>query len=127
MTTFCTKFFAAECKLGLSDLSSTTQREDESLIAYVNRFKEVALDYKEIISEEELIRVCINRMQAEYKVPIENHMSSYFAELMFGVSNTKATVAKMRKAMPDKRIATENWNIPPFSKRRKEVATVDKC
>ena len=52
-------------------------------------------------------------------------MSLNFAELMFRVSNTEATVAKMHKAMPDKRIAAENWNRPPFSKRWKEVATVD--
>lgn len=77
--------------------------EDESLTTYVNRFKEIALDCKEIILEEELIRVSINGMQAKHKVHIENYMSSNFVKLIFRVSNTEATVVKIHKAMPNKK------------------------
>lgn len=52
---FCTKFFIAQLNISLKIFATKAQTLKESLIAYLNRFKEKALDCYEIILEKELI------------------------------------------------------------------------
>lgn len=94
-TVFCSKFFIAKCKISLTDLANERQLVHESLSNYVNRLKNNVLDWNEIIAEKELIRFCINGMQLEYKVHIENHTTSEFAALMNKVEITESTVIAM--------------------------------
>lgn len=121
VATFCTKFIILEHKLSLSNLSSEKKEENESLTVYVNTFKENVLDCKEIISEIELIQLCIKGICDEYKIHIENHIVPNFVELMIKVKNTKKLVASIQKAMPYKA-----WNKSTFFKRKIEVDVVEK-
>ena len=49
---------------------------------YVTRFKERALDCKEIVSEVSLMGLCIKGLETKYRVHIENHMFNNFSELI---------------------------------------------
>lgn len=52
---FCTSFFVAQWKINLAILVLEVQKIHESLTNYVNKFKEITLDYNEIMGEKELI------------------------------------------------------------------------
>ena len=56
---FCPKFFIAEHKLSITDLADEPQKKSEPLAEYVTRFKERALDCKEIVPEASLINICV--------------------------------------------------------------------
>lgn len=53
------------------------------------RFKEKALDCKEMIFECSLVGLCISELQTKYRLHIKNHAIHDFSELMTRVKNTK--------------------------------------
>ena len=123
---FCTKFFIAEHKLSIADLADEPQKESEPLAEYVTRFKERALDCKEIVPEASLINICVKGMQTKYRVFIENHVIQNFAELIIRVKSTEASVADMgSREVVQNKFQKWNNNRPPFPKRKRVINVVE--
>lgn len=125
VATFCIKFFVAENKPSLTDLFNEVQKKKESLTAFVNKFKERALDCSEIVSEKELIHICIKGMEANYKMHIVNHTIPNFAELIDKVKKTEATVIEIHKVEVSKKTNRELRHVSSFPKRKREVSLVE--
>ena len=84
----------------------------------MTRFKERALDCTEVVSEKELIHICIKGMQANYKVHIVNHTIPNFSEVMDKPKNTEATVSKICKVEVPEKTNREAKNMSSFLKRK---------
>ena len=95
VSSFCTKIFIATPTLEIVDLSKDPQRKNESPSDYVIKFKERALDCKDIISEASLVGICVSGLQS--KLHIENHVVLEFSELMIRVKNTEASLSEAGK------------------------------
>ena len=94
---FCAKFYMAEDRLSIVDLTSERQRNGEALTTYVQRFRERALDCEETVPEKELVKLCIKGMFAEYRIYIENHAIYDFAGLLTKARNTEATTSRLTR------------------------------
>lgn len=70
-TLFNAKFFHAEANFTLAKRGPTRQHSNEDLDVYVRKFRENALYYCDLVSEEMLINVCLHVMIEEYRVLLE--------------------------------------------------------
>ena len=97
--------------------------KNESPSEYVIRFKERALDYKDIIFETFLVGICVSGLQSKYKL-YRNHVIPDFSELMIRVKNTSASLSEADKE--EFHGGVRKWgNRPPFLKRKREVNVVE--
>ncbi|PON90211.1 hypothetical protein TorRG33x02_140610 [Trema orientale] len=98
-------------------------------MAYVNRFKERALDCEDSVTEEQMIKMCIKRMDPECKIYVMGHVITNFADLMQTAKDTEETMAEVSKknrvrinaATPSNR-----WNKSFPNKRKREVSVVER-
>ena len=79
MDVFCTKYFHGEETVTLATLQATKQRNDEDLMEYIKRFRDIALDYYDHCKEKTLVEMCMKNMIREYRVVLENLEISQFA------------------------------------------------
>lgn len=75
------------------------------MITYIERFKEKALDCKEMIREDELINLCIKGMRMEYK-------ASNFAELMEKVKKIDMSITSLQKKIEEPTGGTWSKHLP---------------
>ena len=88
------EFFIAAPKVEIADLSKDPQRKDKSPSNYIAKFKERALDCKDVIYETSLVRICVSGLQSKYRLHIENHVILDFSELMIRVKNTEPSLTE---------------------------------
>ena len=81
----------------IADLSKDPQKKNESSFGYVVRFKERALDCKDVTFEASLVGIRVSGLQSKYRLHIENHVIPDFSELMIRVKNTEASLSEVDK------------------------------
>ena len=108
----------------ITDLSKDPQRKNESPSNYLVRFKERALDCKDVISETSLVGICVSGLRSKYRLHIENHVILDFSKLMIWVKNTEASLSEADKE--EFHGGARKWgNKPPFLKRKRDVNVVE--
>ena len=76
---FCTKYFHGEDIVTLATLQATKQRNDEDLMEYIKRFRDIALDCYDHCEERTLVEMCTTNMIREFRAVLENLEISLFA------------------------------------------------
>ena len=99
---FCTKYFHVEDKIALFTLHNTKQGPTESLLPYIKRFKDVALDCFGNHEKLELVEIYITNMLTEYRAHLENLDIVRFMALLQKAGKTglsvKAQVEKPKRS-----------------------------
>ena len=76
---FCTKYFHSEETVTRATLQATKQRNNEDLMEYIKRFKDIELDCYDHCEDRTLVEMCMTNMIREYRVVLENLEISQFA------------------------------------------------
>ena len=79
---FYTKYFHGEETITLATLQATKKRNDEDLMEYIKRFKDIALDCYDHCEERTLVVMCMTNMIREYRAILENLEIPQFAQLL---------------------------------------------
>ncbi|PON49129.1 hypothetical protein PanWU01x14_232150 [Parasponia andersonii] len=98
-------------------------------MANVNRFKERALDCEDSVTEEQMIKMCIKRMDPECKIYVMGHVITNFADLMQTAKDIEETMAEVRKKdrVKSNSSAPNNaWNKSFLNKRKRKVSVVER-
>ena len=98
---FCIKYFHEEETVTLATLQSIKQKNDEDLMEYIKRFRDIALDCYDHYEERTLVEMCMTNMIREYRVVLENLEISQFAQLL----QKAKKIAQSVKPSSDKRNA----------------------
>ena len=78
-----------------------------------------------MVFEKGLIRICINGMLTPYRIHIENHVITNFADLMFRVNNTEASMSQMYVPTPVQTTPSQGaTSVTPY-KRKRMIAMID--
>ncbi|XP_026439296.1 uncharacterized protein LOC113337984 [Papaver somniferum] len=78
---FLGKFYSSKRKITSIDLSKSGQRTREEIGKYILRFRRLALDCHEDISEGELVEICVRGMIPVFKRSLINFRFQTFVEL----------------------------------------------
>ena len=98
---FCIKYFHEEETVTLATLQPIKQKNDEDLMEYIKRFRDIALDCYDHYEERTLVEMCMTNMIREYRVVLENLEISQFAQLL----QKAKKIAQSVKPSSDKRNA----------------------
>ena len=79
---FCSKYFHGEETVMLAILQATKQRNDENLMEYIKRFRNIALDCYDHCEERTLVEMCMTNMIREFRAVLKNLEISQFAQLL---------------------------------------------
>ena len=69
---FCTKYFHGKETVMLATLQATKQRNDEDLMEYIKRFRDIVLDCYDHYEERTLVEMCMTNMIREFRAVLEN-------------------------------------------------------
>ncbi|GKV11462.1 hypothetical protein SLEP1_g22721 [Rubroshorea leprosula] len=82
----------SEERITALDLHNTRQCTSEDLMAYVKRFKDLALECCSGHVESFLVEICINNMFLEYHAVLENIEINQFARLLYVARRTAISI-----------------------------------
>ena len=112
---FCTKYFHGEETITLATLQATKKRNDEDLMEYIKRFKDIALDCYDHCEERTLVEMCMKNIIREYRVVLENLEIPQFAQLLQKSRKTTQSV----KPGANKRNSQQAMAISTVERKRK--------
>ncbi|KAF7826492.1 reverse transcriptase [Senna tora] len=92
---FCGKFFESQPTVHVMDLGRVKQRNGEDAIAFIKRYRDLALECKEAMPEADLVYGCVTNMSSSVRLFLEQANITTFAEL---IERAQRTVASMKKA-----------------------------
>ena len=99
----------------LATLQATKQRNDDDLMEYIKRFRDIALDCYDHCEERTLVEMCMTNMIREFRAVLENLKISQFAQLLQKARKTAQSV----KPNSDKRNAPQAMAVSTRERRRK--------
>ena len=112
---FHAKFFSVAEKVTTISLSREAQGDMESLLRYVDRFRDRAMECHDNTSEEDLVQLCIHGMIRDYRVHLINHSFKTFSDLLVAARNLAKDVRPVPKTYRD---------VRPSGARRYPTASV---
>ncbi|XP_075646666.1 uncharacterized protein LOC142617604 [Castanea sativa] len=81
---FYTKYFHGEETVTLATLQAIKQKNEEDLMEYIKRFRDIALDCYDYCEEKTLVEMCMTNMIREYRAILENlEISQWIANGVF--------------------------------------------
>ena len=78
---FYAKFFHVEQRTTVLSLTKTIQDDGEALMTYIDKFRDKAIECQENVTEEALVRICIDGMHNKYKAYLVNSEFKTFTRL----------------------------------------------
>ncbi|KAJ1426539.1 Retrotransposon gag domain [Sesbania bispinosa] len=97
VTEFCGKFLEEEGALHIMDLGRVKQKSGESLIAFIKRYRDRALQCKETLPEADLVNGCIKNIEDGSQIFLSLSGISTFAELMRRVADVTDALKRQGK------------------------------
>ncbi|KAL9224851.1 hypothetical protein vseg_000846 [Gypsophila vaccaria] len=94
----------------MSELTNTTQGEDEPVIEYINRWRALSLECKEHLSETSVVEMCINGMDWDLLYILNGIKPRSFQELATRAQNMEITIKGHNKSRSSSSKAYANMN-----------------
>ncbi|XP_026459209.1 uncharacterized protein LOC113359851 [Papaver somniferum] len=113
---FLGKFYSDKRKITLIDLSKNGHRTDEEVEKYITRFRRLTLDFREDVSEEELVEIYVRGMVQSFKGSLINLRFQNFVELE-EASERIANCIEELSANPNWRYTVSTTSAIPYNPR----------
>ncbi|KAL9237137.1 hypothetical protein vseg_011723 [Gypsophila vaccaria] len=95
---FLNRFYSTRRIVSMSELTNTTQWEDEPVIEYINRWRALSLECNERLSETSAVEMCINGMDWDLLYILNGIKTRYFQELATRAHNMEITIKGHNKS-----------------------------
>ena len=116
---FCSKYFHGEETVTLVTLQGTKKRNDEDLMEYIKRFKDIALDCYDHYEERTLVEMCMGNMTMKYRDVLENLEISQFAQLLQKAKKTAQLVRPNLEKSKDRKSTLQAMTVSTSRKRKR--------
>ncbi|KAM0963233.1 hypothetical protein ACFX19_022658 [Malus domestica] len=97
---FLNRFYSTRRTVSMLELTSTKQWKDEPVIDYINRWRTLSLDCKDMLSETSSIEMCIQGMQWGLQYIIQGIKPRTFEELATRAHDMELSIAHHGKKEP---------------------------
>ncbi|KAL9233128.1 hypothetical protein vseg_008162 [Gypsophila vaccaria] len=113
---FLNRFYSTRRTVSMSELTNTTQGEDEPVIEYINGWRALSLECKERLSESSAVEMCINRMDWDLLYILNGIKPRSFQELSTRAHNMEITIKGHNKSRSSAYANMDNNHVDEGSK-----------
>ncbi|XP_075111836.1 uncharacterized protein LOC142181985 [Nicotiana tabacum] len=120
---FLNRFYSTRRTVSMIELTGTKQRKDEHVVDYINRWRELSLDYKYRLSEISAMEICIQLMHWGLSYILRGIKPRTFEELATRAHDMELSIASHGKASPfdDQKEFKKNVPLKNQTKESMEV------